>query len=72
MSYQSSYEYMPLTPQPPFIPICKVCSALKDPHVPKLACSHYICRDCYVEMKSLQKNNCVLCHRKMQIRCPRY
>lgn len=72
MSYQSSYEYMPLTPKTPFIPICKVCSELRNPDVPKLTCGHYICPPCYIDMKGMKRDNCMLCDRKMKIRCPRY
>lgn len=72
MSYQSSYEYMPMMPKTPLIPICKMCSDLKIPDVPKLTCGHYICVSCYLEMKGMKRDNCILCDRKMKIRCPRY
>ena len=73
MAY-ATYQYMKINGEfdKPIIPICKVCSELKDREVPKLCCGHYICPPCYVEMKSLQKNNCILCDRKMKIRCPKY
>ena len=76
MAY-STYKYMKMNGKfeessLPCIPQCKICSELKDPDVPKLTCGHYICPPCYINLKSLKRDNCILCDRKMKIRCPRY
>ena len=44
---------------------CYVCSKLYEKNVPLLVCNHYVCPECYCNMKSKKVNECIICNKKL-------
>ena len=43
---------------------CYVCLEYID-NIPLLKCNHFVCCNCYCDMKNQKLNNCLICQKKL-------
>ena len=43
---------------------CYICLEYVD-RIPLLRCGHFICSECYCQMKNKKLNNCLICDKKL-------
>ena len=44
---------------------CYICSKPYDKNIPLLRCGHYVCCECYCDMKLQKVNKCLICNKKL-------